>query len=245
MCGRYVSASSAEEIAAFFGVDAIGDPLEENYNVAPTEDVYVVYEDGSQRRIDAFRWGLVPGFAKDLSIGNRMINARAETVATNNAFKRSFAGRRCIVPADGFYEWHAVPGRTNAKGKPVKQPYYIHRADDAPLAFAGLWAEWKGDVAGQRTVVRSTTIITTTASDEMGRIHDRMPVILPAPTWDLWLDPEVHAVERIAPLLVPAGAGALTMHPVSTEVNNVRNDGRQLIEEIDPNEPTDGQTTLL
>ena len=178
MCGRFVSASPPEEIAEYFAAMMMGDPLEPNFNVAPTLDVYVVYEDGSERKLDQFHWGLVPGFAKDVKIGNRMINARAETLATNNSFKHSFARRRCIVPADGFYEWQAVAGQKR------KQPYFIHRQDDEPLAFAGLWAEWRGQVAGEQVVVRSTTIITTEANETMAPVHDRMPVILPRRAWD-------------------------------------------------------------
>ncbi len=226
MCGRFVSASPPEEIAEYFAAMMMGDPLEPNFNVAPTLDVYVVYEDGSERNLDQFHWGLVPGFAKDIKIGNRMINARAETLATNNSFKHSFARRRCIVPADGFYEWQAVAGQKR------KQPYFIHRQDDEPLAFAGLWAEWRGQVAGEQVVVRSTTIITTEANETMAPVHDRMPVILPRRAWDDWLDPSNLQVERLQPLLVPAPASLLTMHPVSTDVSNVRNVGRHLAEPI-------------
>ncbi len=226
MCGRFVSASPPEEIAEYFAAMMMGDPLEPNFNVAPTLDVYVVYEDGSERKLDQFHWGLVPGFAKDIKIGNRMINARAETLATNNSFKHSFARRRCIVPADGFYEWQAVAGQKR------KQPYFIHRQDDEPLAFAGLWAEWRGQVAGEQVVVRSTTIITTEANETMAPVHDRMPVILPRRAWDDWLDPSNLQVERLQPLLVPAPASLLTMHPVSTDVSNVRNVGRHLAEPI-------------
>jgi putative SOS response-associated peptidase YedK len=224
-----VSSSPPEEIAEYFGATDVGATLAENYNVAPTQDIYVVYEDGQTRRVDAFHWGLVPGFAKDLKIGNRMINARAETVATNGSFKSSLARRRCIVPADGFYEWKAVPGRKS------KQPYFIHRPDGEPYALAGLWAEWRGEVGGEPTVVRSTTIITTDANDEMSQLHDRMPVILPRSAWDTWLDPEVQDLARVSTLLVPAPNRLTTFHPVSTEVNNARNEGgRHLVDEVAP-----------
>lgn len=235
MCGRFVSASPPEEIAEYFEAALVTDPLEPSYNVAPTLDVYVVYEDGTteradgteERRLDAFHWGLIPGFAKDVKIGNRMINARSETAATNGAFKHSLARRRCIVPADGFYEWQKVDGQKK------KQPYFIHRTDDAPLAFAGLWAEWRGEVAGERVVVRSTTILTTAANEMMATIHDRMPVILPRSAWAEWLDPTMVQAERVQGLLVPAPKGLLVMHPVSTEVSNARNEGPQLVEPID------------
>lgn len=238
MCGRFVSASPPEEIAAYF--DATLEPsLEEwvssaglgpRWNVAPTDDVYVVYDDGSARRVDAFHWGLVPGWAKDVGIGNRLINARAETVDTNNSFKSSFARRRCIVPADGFYEWKKVEGQKK------KQPFYVTRTDGEPLAFAGLWAEWHGEVAGEQVVVRSTTIITTSANETMAPVHDRMPVVLPPESWDEWLDHRNLAVARLKPLLVPAAPGVVTMRPVSVEVSNVRNDGAHLVDEIPASE---------
>lgn len=247
MCGRFVSASPPEEIAEYFGavLDAavVDEPLGARFNVAPTLDVYVVYEDGGggtsgTRRVDEFLWGLVPPFAKDTKIGVRMINARAETVATNNSFRNSLARRRCIVPADGFYEWQAVPGQR------TKQPYYIRRRDGLQLAFAGLWAEWRGFVEGlpgdaatdapTPVVVRSTTIITTEANETMAPLHDRMPVILPRRAWDRWLDPDMTDVAEVEPLLIPAPASLLETLPVSTEVGNARNEGAQLIEAIDP-----------
>lgn len=244
MCGRFVSASPPEEIAEYFGATDVGDFPEPNFNVAPTSDVLVVYSDGSARRLDSFHWGLVPSWAKDVGVGNRMINARAETLAEKGAFRRSFERRRCIVPADGFYEWKAVAGSRR------KQPYYVHRVDDEPLAFAGLWAEWRGAVAGEPVTVRSTTIITTSANETMAAIHDRMPVMLPPTTWETWLDPMNREIDRLQPLLVPAPPLLITMHPVSTDVGNARNQGAHLIERIpesqvltDQQDPV--QTTLL
>src|SRR5215213_26609 len=149
MCGRFVAASPPADIAAYFDVQQVSDAAPEpNYNVAPTSDVFVVYTDGDTRRLDPLHWGLIPSFAKDMSIGNRMINARAETVATNGAFKSSFAKRRCIVPVDGFYEWKQVPGQKK------KQPYFIHRPDGEMLALGGLWTQWTGkDKAGDTVTV--------------------------------------------------------------------------------------------
>jgi len=238
MCGRFVSASPPEEIAEYFGATAIGDELGPNYNVAPTSDVYVVYTNGDQRRLDPFHWGLVPSFAKDLRIGNKMINARAETVATNGAFKGSFAKRRCIVPVDGFYEWAAVPGQK------AKQPYFVHRPNDEPLALAGLWAEWHGDVAGERVTVRSTTIITTEANATVEPVHHRMPVILESGAWDEWLDPANHEVASLQTLLVPAPPELVVVRPVSKEVSFARNGGAHLIDEVKP-ETGPVQETLL
>lgn len=256
MCGRFVSASPPEEIAEYFGAvlsDVVAsDPVvashEPRYNVAPTDDVFVVFVEEQQRRLDLYRWGLVPYGAADLSVGNRMINARAETLASKGVFRASLTKRRCIVPADGFYEWKVVGGTAS---KPRKQPYFIRPADGGQLAFAGLWSEWHGEVAGERSVVRSTTIITTEANDAMSALHHRMPVILPPDAWDEWLDPERRDVEDLERLLVPADGAVLAMHPVSPAVGNVRNDGPELIEEVDPDEGDAGgggggdQLTLL
>jgi putative SOS response-associated peptidase YedK len=230
MCGRFVSASPPSEIADYFGVDAMAEQLvEPNFNVAPTNDIYVVYTDGGLRRLDPLHWGFVPSWAKDLSVGNRMINARGETVASKNAFKSSFTKRRCIIPADGFYEWKVVPGQKK------KQPYFIHRPDGEPFAFGGLWTQWKGkDATGEDITVRSVTIITGQPNEKMAEIHDRMPLILPPSAWDAWLDPELTDVEEIGRFLVPAPKELITFHPVSTEVNNVRNKGEHLTDEVEP-----------
>lgn len=233
MCGRFVSSSTPDEVASYF--DAAMQPervlVGPSWNVAPTDDVYVIVEDSEARRVAAHHWGLVPFWAKDPSIGSRMINARAEGLAEKNAFKNAYAERRCIVPADGFYEWRKVAGQK------TKQPYFIHRADGAPLAFAGLWEEWRNrsepadGPSSQR--LRSTTIITTAANRTMAPIHDRMPVILPASAWDRWLDPAESDTDALAVLLVPAPDELLTMHPVSTDVGNVRNQGPHLIAPVD------------
>ena len=232
MCGRFVSSSSADEIAKYFGVGDIAEKmLEPNHNVAPTTDVYTVYEDGGVRRLDAFHWGLVPFWAKDLKIGNRMINARAETLAEKNAFRGAFAKRRCIIPADGFYEWAKIEGAKK------KQPMFIHRADGDPLAFAGLWEIWRGPDRDREEVVASCTIVTCAANETMAPVHDRMPVLLPHRAWDEWLDRDQTDVAALGRLLVPAPVTLLTMHPVSTEVNNVRNRGEHLVEPVEPVEP--------
>lgn len=230
MCGRFVSSSSPADLASYFGAEGtVDEALEQNYNVAPTSDVYVVHADGGVRRVDAFHWGLVPIWAKDPKVGNRMINARSETLASKGAFKPAFKRRRCIVPADGFYEWKKLDGRKK------KQPYFIHRPDDEPFAFAGLWEVWKGPEKGSDDVqLRSTTIITTSANEPMSAIHDRMPVVLPPSAWDEWLDPDNDDIDTLGKLLVPAPASLITMHPVSVDVGNVRNNGSRLVEEIAP-----------
>lgn len=230
MCGRFVSATPPDQVAAYFGAEAPEALLEPNYNVAPTNDVYAVLADGGVRHLDAFHWGLVPSWAKDPKIGSRMINARAETLATKSSYKAAFKRRRCIIPVDGFYEWAKVPGVK------AKQPFFIHRPDGEPFAFAGLWEVWRGPEKDEAPL-RSCTIITTTPNEEMARIHDRMPVVLPASAWDDWLDRENEDLELLGKLLVPCPSQLIRLRPVSTAVNNVRNKGEALLEEVVPDQP--------
>ena len=230
MCGRYVSATPPDQIAAYFDAEAPEALLSPSYNVAPTSDVYAVLSDGTTRHVDAFHWGLVPLWAKDPKIGSKMINARAETLAEKNAYKSAFKRRRCLIPADGFYEWRKDP---NAPTKAKKQPYFIHSPDGEPYAFAGLWEVWRGPNKDQEPL-RSCTIITTTPNEPMAAIHDRMPVILPRSAWDTWLDREIDDLELLGKLLVPAAPEVTTMHTVSTDVNNVRNNDAHLVEEAPP-----------
>jgi len=203
-----------------------------NYNVAPTQGVHAVYEEGAGRRLDVFHWGLVPFWAKDPKIGSKMINARAETIHEKNSYKRPFAKKRCIIPADGFYEWKKLPGQKR------KQPMYMTRIDEAPFAFAGLWEVWRDDANldadGVPLELYSCTIITGEPNETVAEVHDRMPVMLPPDTWDAWLDRDNHDVEALRDFLVPAPAQLIRVHPVSTDVNNVRNNGPQLIERADP-----------
>ncbi len=230
MCGRFVSASPPDEIATYFGATLADERLlEPSFNVAPTDDVYAVAADAGQRRLDTFHWGLVPGWAEDPSVGSRMINARAETVASRSAFRPAFEARRCIVPADGFYEWKAVPGRAK------KQPVYIRSRDGRPLALAGLWERWHPRGRDGDESLHSCTIITTTANALLEPVHDRMPVILPPDVWDLWLAPDTRAADAQA-LLVPAPTAMMQFHAVSDRVGNVKNDDAQLIEEVDEHE---------
>lgn len=237
MCGRFVSATPPDQVAAYFGTEAPEALLPASWNVAPTSDVYAVLSDGSTRHLDAFHWGLVPRWAKDPKIGSKMINARAETLDSKNAFKPAFERRRCLIPADGFYEWHQRP---DVK---AKQPYFVHRPDGEPYALAGLWEVWKG-ADGDQEPLRSCTIITTTPNDEMGKIHHRMPVILPPDAWDTWLDREQRDLDLLGKLLVPAPAGVTTLRPVSTQVNNVRNDAPVLVDEVDPDAAPEGTLDL-
>lgn len=233
MCGRYVSATPPDQIAAYFDAEAPEALLEASYNVAPTNDVYAVLSDGSTRHVDAFHWGLVPLWAKDPKIGSKMINARAESLAEKNAFKSAFKRRRCLIPADGFYEWRKDP---DAPPKAKKQPYFIHSPDGEPYAFAGLWEVWRGPNRDQEPL-RSCTIITTSPNEPMSAIHDRMPVILPRSAWDTWLDRDVDDLDLLGKLLVPAAPEVTAMHTVATDVNNVRNNGEHLTEEAPPIDP--------
>ena len=237
MCGRFVSAGSPDRVAAYFDAvlptEVVAESLGENYNVAPTQDIYAVVGTGDgAARLDAFHWGLVPSWAKDRKIGSRMINARAETLAEKPAFKSLFRTKRCIVPMDGFYEWKAGVdgGPVNAKGKLLKQPMYIHRADGDPLAVAGLWTRWKDPDDPEGRFLHSVTVITTAANQMMTPVHDRMPVILPPPRWVTWLDPANDDLDDLSSLLVGCDDDVLEMHEVSTDVNNVRNNRPDLVE---------------
>lgn len=234
MCGRFVSASPPDQIAAFFGAELASEVLAPNWNVAPTNDIYAVVHTPGGPQVQAFHWGLVPSWAKDVKIGAKMINARAETLADKPAFKTMFRKYRAIVPADGFYEWQTLPGVLNRSGKSAKQPMFIHRLDGEPLAFAGLWSVWRDkSLPDDAPRLHSATIITTAANATMAPVHDRMPVILPASRWAEWLDPANDDLVSLGRLLVPAASDVLTMHAVSSDVNNVRNKGAHLIEPVD------------
>jgi putative SOS response-associated peptidase YedK len=234
VCGRFVATTPIDDLVDHFGVERVaddpgGEELERSWNVAPTDRVRAIAVRRGERTLGTFRWGLVPSWAKDLSIGSRLINARAETVTTKPAFRKAFQKRRCIVPADGFYEWEPVVG---AK----KQPWFIHAASGAPLAFAGLWEVWRDPAEPDGDLVRTCTVITTTASDVMGRVHDRMPVLLPAAAWERWLDPGYGDVDALTVLLVPAPDDAVVMHRVGTAVGSVKNQGPELVVPTDPEE---------
>lgn len=239
MCGRFVSSSPPDELAAYFGAEAVAETVvEPNYNVAPTQDVWAVVEADGRRYLDAFFWGLVPSWAKDVKIGSKMINARAETLAEKSAFKKPFATRRCLVPADGFYEWKKL----GSGKKPKKQPVFISRRDGEPLALAGIWSLWRGPDKEQEPL-RSLTIVTTSPNELMAAIHDRMPVILPEERWAPWLDRTNDDLDSLAAMLVPLPDGLLTATPVATLVNNVGNNGPELLAPVEPGEPE--QATLL
>ncbi|MDP9073920.1 MAG: SOS response-associated peptidase [Actinomycetota bacterium] len=237
MCGRYTSTSSPAELAEVFKVDEVKvEQLPIRYNVAPTQDVYAVAErrpkaegEPVRRQLGSFRWGLVPYWAKDPSVGSRMINARAESIETKNAYKRPLTRRRCIIPADAFYEWQVQAG---GGAKRTKLPYVIRHRDGSPLAMAGLWEVWHDPDRPDEDPLRTCVIITTQANELLAPIHDRMPVVLPPDVWDRWLDPALEDPAALSRLLVPARSEEFEAYPVTTKVNTVANEGPELVEPI-------------
>lgn len=246
MCGRYASVKAPADLADEFGaVDATDGAKRADYNVAPTKLIVAVVErhprdaEGNrdletvERSLRMVRWGLVPPWAKDPGVGARMINARAESAATKPSFRRALAARRCLVPADGWYEWQ--------RGEKYKQPYYTCYADDSSIAMAGLWEYWKPkeDPEGKYPDGLVTAcVLTTDAVGPLAQIHDRMPLVLPRDTWDAWLNPDLRADdERVTELLRPPSEDLIArfeLRPVSSRVNNVRNNGPELLEPIPP-----------
>ena len=218
MCGRYTLATPVEKLAEEFGFEDTSVELPPNYNVAPTQGVAAVLEEGGHRRLEVLRWGLIPPWADDPQIGSRMINARAETAPEKPSFRRAFRNQRCLIPADGFYEWK----RTNGS----KQPYYIHMKEGRPFAFAGLWESWKDEDGPE---IRSCTILTTRPNALAGEIHDRMPVILAADTYDVWLDPGSDR-DELTGLLAPYPEDEMEAYPVSRFVNSPSNNDPRCIE---------------
>ncbi|MCP3988812.1 MAG: SOS response-associated peptidase [Actinomycetia bacterium] len=229
MCGRFVSASTPDELANYFGAEPPDRELEPNFNVAPTREIYVVRARSGHRQMATLTWGLVPFWAKDRRIGSKMINARSETVLNKPAFRQAIGRRRCLIPADGFYEWMKVPG--NKK----KQPYYIHHRDGEPLAFAGIWERWSPPEGSDETLpggaetLETCTILTCAPNETLAAIHNRMPVLLAPNSWDEWLA-DTEDLSALQGLMVPAPDGVLTMRPVRPMVNSVRNNGPELLE---------------
>ena len=224
MCGRFTLRTPAHRLAEAFGVDALPN-LAPRYNIAPTQDVVAIRHADDGRELTMLRWGLIPGWAKDPAIGARMINARAETVAEKPSFRAAFRQRRCLIAADGFYEW-----RTTAEApKAPKQPYYIRLESDAPFAIAGLWERWR-DPAG--ATIESCTLITTEANAVLAPIHHRMPVILAPADYDAWLEPRPASAAALHDLLRPYPGAAMTAIPIGRHVNNVRNDDPACIEAL-------------
>ncbi len=218
MCGRFNLRTPASELATFF--DIVFDPplqasLAPRFNIAPSSPVLVVRAAADRNEPTLVNWGLVPGWAKDPSIGNRMINARGETVAEKPSFRSAFRHRRCLVPASGFYEWQKLTGSR-------KQPWHIHRPDDLPLAFAGIWEHWEAD---DGSVLQTCAIITTDANAQMAPIHHRMPVLLEPTDFPAWLDPQHDDHDQLQGLLQPCPDETLVADPIDTWVNRPANDG--------------------
>lgn len=260
MCGRYASSRRPEDLVEEFEVDQseVPEALAADYNVAPTKEVYAVLQrppskDGqrpAQRQLRVLTWGLVPSWAKDAAIGNRMINARVETAAEKPAYRKAFAARRCLLPADGYFEWY-VPDERDADDRPgragrrPKQPFFIRPADGSVMAMAGLYEIWRDPGCSDDDPHRfrwTCTVLTTSAADDLGHIHDRMPLLVGPHEYAAWLDPTQSDPQVLQGLLTPAAPGRLEAYPVSTLVNNVRNNGPELLtplaaEPVEPHGP--------
>ena len=220
MCGRFTLSQSAEAIASVFQLNQVP-TIEPRYNIAPTQPVATVLQTSArERQFQLLRWGLIPAWAKDATMGSRLINARAETVAEKPSFRSAFRHRRCLVIADGFYEWRRQDGK--------KQPFYFRMKNQQPFAFAGLWEHWQ-DPKGE--AINSCTILTTEANELLQQIHQRMPVILNPKDYDMWLDPTMQ-IEQLQQLLQPYSSTAMTSYPVSTKVNKPTNDTPELINSL-------------
>ncbi len=211
MCGRYLITTPVEGLRAVFGFRNPAPNLPPRYNVAPTQRVPVIRPAAGGRSIDLLRWGLVPSWAKDLSVGSRMINARGETVAEKPAYRAAFRARRCLVPADGFYEWQTIGA------DPPKHPFRFAMRDGRPFAFAGLWESWQ---SSEREIVETFTIVNTAANDVMAAYHDRVPVVLGPEDYEAWLDTRVDP----SPLIKAPPGNWFAVTPVSAYVNDVRHD---------------------
>jgi len=223
MCGRFTQQRPASELAEIFGAEPLMDDPGERYNVAPTDEAAVVVQREDRRAVTAYRWGLIPHWAKEAKVGSRMFNARAETITSSPAFRDAFVRKRCLVPVDSFYEWK--------REGTARQPYRVVRRDGAPLALAGLWAGWRDPAT--ETVRRTFTIVTTTPNAVVAELHNRMPVIVPDEAWARWLDPRPTELGELRALLEPSDEVALEIAPASRLVNDVRNDGPQLLLALD------------
>jgi putative SOS response-associated peptidase YedK len=222
MCGRFTQQRPASELAEIFAAEPLADELGARYNVAPTDEAFVVVQREERRAITAYRWGLIPHWATERKAGSRMFNARAETLTASPAFRDAFRKKRCLVPVDSFYEWQRLGG--------ARQPFRVARADGRPLVLAGLWAGWRDPDLD--AVVRTFTIVTTSPNDQLADLHDRMPVILPDDAWAPWLAAGGADAAGLLGLFEPSDDIELVIHPVGRGVNDVRQDGPALIEPI-------------
>jgi putative SOS response-associated peptidase YedK len=230
MCGRFTLTDPDADLAVQFNLPEIPD-MQPRYNIAPTQSVAAVRaaKESAVRELAWLYWGLIPFWAKDPKIGARMINARSETVAEKPSFRTAFKRRRCLVMADGFYEWQKQNGG--------KQPFFIHLRDRKPFAFAGLWEFWKGE---DEVVIESCTLLTTTPNELIRPLHNRMPVILHPQDYELWLDPEMQEVERLQPLLHSYPSNEMNVYPISRFVNRPQNDDPRCIEPLPEDQPLPG-----
>jgi putative SOS response-associated peptidase YedK len=253
MCARFTLTTPVDRVQRLFNFPLPS--FEPRFNIAPTQSVLAVLQDREGLHCDMLRWGLIPSWSKDPSIGQRLINARSETIMEKPAFRNAFQRRRCLIPASGFYEWlhpdvadslmddigREGPSLTDrAQGglfeeleeapKPAnagkRQPFYFTLTDNEPFAFGGLWESWQ-DAAGNP--LRTCTILTTQPNEIVGKLHDRMPVMLRTEDFDSWLDPEVTSAAELMPLLTPYPADEMRMYPVSTDVNNPRHEGPECV----------------
>jgi len=221
MCGRFAFYSPHEAVVRLFGVAAAPE-IEPRWNIAPTQFIATVREAGGPREVAMLHWGLVPSWAKEKSIGARMINARSETLGEKPSFRNAFRRRRCLILADGYYEWQ----RSGA----VKQPYFIAFDDGQPFGMAGLWERWRDPATGEP--LESCCIVTTAPAASVAHVHDRMPVIVPPGAFSEWLDPKNEATDRLARLFEPCPRPDLRARPVNRRVNDARNQGPELIEQV-------------
>lgn len=219
MCGRFTQQRPASELAEIFGAEPLVDDPGGHFNVAPTDEALVVVQRDERRAITAYRWGLIPHWATEAKIGSSMFNARAETLASSPAFSRAFERRRCLVPVDSFYEWK--------REGTIRQPYRVARSDGRPLVLAGLWAGWHDPLTD--AVRRTFSIVTCLPNRALSDLHDRMPVILPDDAWSRWIDPAPADRGELLGLLEPNDGVDLEVYPVRRLVNDVRQDGPELI----------------
>jgi putative SOS response-associated peptidase YedK len=225
MCGRFLSLTDPEQLAERFAVDEVRtEPLGERYNVAPSLDIYAVIERDGRRRLGTLRWGFVPHWVRQLKGARQPINARVESVATSKMFGDAFRRRRCLLPADGFYEW-----QDRGEGR-AKQPYLLADPDGAPLALAGIWSSWRDPGQQDPDPLYSAAIVTTAAKGAMEELHPRMPLMLPESLWAEWLTADEEEAPHLLEVVTALGAPRLTATPISDRVNNVRNDGPELLE---------------
>jgi putative SOS response-associated peptidase YedK len=221
MCGRFTQRAPAERVKKEFQLEE-APSIEARYNIAPTQSVLAIRHSPDGREVVMLKWGLIPAWAKDASIGAKLINARSETVDEKPSFREAFKRRRCIIPADGFYEWQRTGGK--------KQPFYFRFKDDRLFGFAGLWDKWR-NADGES--IETCSILTTEANAILSKVHDRMPVILDPEAYDLWLDEDVRKQDLRKELLCPFAASEMTSYPVSMAINSPQHQGEQLVQPIE------------